>query len=126
MAENSLVTEWRGMTADQCPTREVLDRIGDRWTVLIVGALGEGPLRFNQIERTVAGISQKMLTQTLRGLERDGLVLRTVFPEVPPRVVYELTAEGRTLMAPLAALQKWAADHIGGVLEARQTYDTRQ
>jgi DNA-binding HxlR family transcriptional regulator len=125
MTEHSLVAEWRGMTEAQCPTREVLDRIGDRWTVLTVGALGQGPLRFNQIERSVAGISQKMLTQTLRGLERDGLVLRTVYPEVPPRVVYELTSEGRTLLAPLAALQAWATGHIGGVLEARQKYDTR-
>jgi DNA-binding HxlR family transcriptional regulator len=126
MPENGLVTEWRGMTGDQCPTREVLDRIGDRWTVLTVAALGDGPLRFSQIEKIVSGISQKMLTQTLRGLERDGLVLRTVYPEVPPRVVYELTAEGKTLMAPLAALQEWAIEHIDGVLEARRSYDTPQ
>lgn len=123
MTDNSLVSEFREMSNDQCPTRDVLDRIGDRWTVLTVAALGGGPQRFNQIERIVAGISQKMLTQTLRALERDGLVLRTAFPEVPVRVVYELTAEGRTLLEPLAALQTWATEHIGGVLQARQHYD---
>jgi len=122
MAENSLVSEWESMSDAKCPTREVLDRIGDRWTVLIVAALGHGPLRFNEIERRVAGISQKMLTQTLRGLERDGLVSRTVYPEVPPRVVYKLTATGKTLLSPLAALQGWAAAHIGDVLKARQKY----
>jgi DNA-binding HxlR family transcriptional regulator len=120
---SNLLKEFRGMTADQCPTREVIDRIGDRWTVLIVAALGEGPLRFNQIERAVAGISQKMLAQTLRGLERDGIVTRTLFPVVPPRVDYELTKAGKTLLEPLAALQKWATKHMGNVLEARTKYD---
>jgi DNA-binding HxlR family transcriptional regulator len=123
MAEHSLNIEWSGMSDAQCPTREVLDRIGGRWTVLIVSVLGQGPQRFNHLERIVAGISQKVLAQTLRGLERDGLVSRTVYPEVPPRVVYDLTAEGRSLMEPLAALQKWADEHIRGVLEARQRYD---
>ena len=106
-----------------CPTRRVLDRIGDRWTVLVVGALDDGPMRFGEITRRIDGISQKMLTQTLRGLERDGLVKRTVYPQVPPRVEYELTEAGRTLREPLKALEDWATTHIGGVLEAREQYD---
>ena len=83
------------------------------------------PSSLNEIERLGAGISQKMLTQTLRGLERDGLVSRTVYPEIPPRVVYEVNAAGGTLLSPLAALQKWADEHIGGVLKARQKYDEK-
>ncbi|KQO84606.1 MULTISPECIES: helix-turn-helix domain-containing protein [unclassified Frigoribacterium] len=111
--------------ADGCPTRRVLDRIGDRWTVLIVGTLDSGPHRFTDIRRRVSGISQKMLTQTLRGLERDGLVTRTVFAEVPPRVEYELTAAGRTLIAPLKALEEWSIAHFGDVREAWVDYDER-
>ncbi|MGH3168616.1 MAG: winged helix-turn-helix transcriptional regulator [Trebonia sp.] len=86
-----------------CPTRQILDRIGDRWTVLIVGVLWDGPARFSELRRRVEGVSQKMLTQTLRGLERDGLVRRTVYPEVPVRVEYALTEAGRTLREPLRA-----------------------
>ena len=112
--------------AEDCPSRQALDRIGDRWTVLLVGALGDGPRRFSELSRRVEGISQKMLTQTLRGLERDGLVTRTVHAEVPPRVEYELTALGRTLSAPIAALERWAGDHMGDVLAARATYDAHQ
>ena len=85
-----------------CPSREVLDRIGDRWTVLLMGALAGGSRRFTELARDVEGISQKMLTQTLRGLERDGLVRRTVSGTVPVRVDYELTELGRTLRAPIA------------------------
>ncbi|WP_210438464.1 winged helix-turn-helix transcriptional regulator [Nocardioides xinjiangensis] len=106
-----------------CPSRRLLDRIGDRWTVLIIGALSDGPHRFKAITERVDGISQKMLTQTLRGLERDGLVKRTVYPVVPPRVEYELTAAGRSLCEPLAALEEWAREHMSGVLAARATYD---
>lgn len=110
-----------------CPSRQVLDRIGDRWTVLIVGALGEaGTLRFSQIARRVDGVSQKMLTQTLRELERDGLVARTVYPEVPPRVEYTLTASGRSLLAPLAALEEWARTAYPGIAAARERYDARR
>lgn len=98
-----------------CPTRRVLDRIGDRWTVLVVGSLSAGPQRFTAIRRQVAGISQKMLTQTLRGLEADGLVTRTVFAEVPPRVEYELTPAGLTLREPLKALEQWSIDHFGDI-----------
>jgi len=107
-----------------CPSRRLLDRIGDRWTVLVVGALEPGPLRFSAIRRTVEGVSQKMLTQTLRGLERDGLVTRTVYAEVPPRVEYELTAAGRTLTEPLKALERWSIEHFGQVASSWETYDT--
>nr|WP_236940936.1 helix-turn-helix domain-containing protein [Frondihabitans sp. 762G35] len=108
-----------------CPTRRVLDRIGDRWTVLIVGALAEGPRRFTEIRRQVAGISQKMLTQTLRGLEQDGLVTRTVYAEVPPRVEYELTEAGSTLREPLKALEQWSIDHFGDIERSWAAFDER-
>ena len=106
-----------------CPSRRVLDRIGDRWTVLIVGSLDDGPRRFSDIRRRVEGISQKMLTQTLRGLERDGLVTRTVYAEVPPRVEYELTAAGVTLRAPLKALETWSIEHFGTVSASWERFD---
>src|SRR5476649_1589731 len=86
----------------------VLARVGDKWSVLIVALLGDGPKRFNEIKRMVGGISQRMLTLTLRGLARDGLVTRTVFPTIPPRVDYELTALGRSLLEPVSALGAWA------------------
>lgn len=107
-----------------CPSRRVLDRIGDRWTVLIVGTLSNGPHRFSEIRRSVQGISQKMLTQTLRGLERDGLVTRTVYAEVPPRVEYELTEGGRSLCAPLKALEDWSIAHFGELSSSWDTYDS--
>ncbi len=106
-----------------CPTRRILDRIGDRWTVLIIGALGDGDARFSELRRRIDGISQKMLTQTLRGLERDGLVVRTVYPEVPVRVEYALTNAGRTLLEPLSALQVWAIEHLGDVSASQHAYD---
>ncbi|WP_245884701.1 winged helix-turn-helix transcriptional regulator [Glaciihabitans tibetensis] len=101
----------------------MLDRIGDKWTVLVVGTLDDGPRRFSDIRRSVAGISQKMLTQTLRGLERDGLVNRTVYAEVPPRVEYELTVAGTTLLAPLKALERWSIEHFGDVSASWELYD---
>ena len=109
--------------AGTCPSREVLDRVGDKWTVLLLSCLVDGPRRFTELGRQVQGISQKMLTQTLRGLERDGLVKRTVFPVVPVRVEYELTALGQTLRGPIAALEQWAITHIDDVLAARERYD---
>ena len=112
--------------AQNCPSRTVLDRIGDRWTVLIVGTLAQGPQRFSEVARQVSGISQKMLTQTLRGLERDGLVTRTVHAEVPPRVEYELTTAGHTLIGPLAALDNWAREHVPSILDARERYDSER
>ena len=108
-----------------CPSREVLDRIGDRWTVLLMGALAAGSRRFTELARDVEGISQKMLTQTLRGLERDGLVRRTVSGTVPVRVDYELTPLGRTLRGPIAALESWATAHMDDVVSARAQYDAR-
>jgi DNA-binding HxlR family transcriptional regulator len=108
-----------------CPSRQVIDRIGDRWTVLILGTLADGPRRFTELARHIEGISQKMLTQTLRGLERDGMVSRTVHATVPVRVDYELTELGRTLTGPIAALEAWARDHIGDVITARERYDAR-
>jgi DNA-binding HxlR family transcriptional regulator len=109
-----------------CPSRQVLDRIGDKWSVLILGLLADGPRRFTELARAIEGVSQKMLTQTLRGLERDGLITRTVHASVPPRVDYELTPLGRTLTAPLGALEAWARDHIVQVEAARSRYDSRQ
>jgi DNA-binding HxlR family transcriptional regulator len=103
-----------------CPSRRLLDRIGDRWTVLIVGALDPGPQRFSALAVRVGGISQKMLTQTLRSLERDGFVTRTVYPEIPPHVEYELTALGRSLQEPLRALEEWAVAHMDEVWENQQ------
>ena len=106
-----------------CATRTILDRIGDRWTVLLVGALADGPRRFGELARDVDGISQKMLTQTLRSLERDGLVRRTVHAVVPPRVDYELTDAGRSLLGPLSALTAWAVDHMDDIVIAREQFD---
>ncbi len=106
-----------------CPTRRLLDRIGDRWTVLVVGVLSEGDARFSELRRRIEGVSQKMLTQTLRGLERDGLIRRTVFPEVPVRVVYALTDAGCTLLEPLRALQEWSIEHLGDVSASQEAYD---
>lgn len=106
-----------------CPTRRILDRIGDRWTVLIVGVLWDDSARFSELRRRIEGISQKMLTQTLRGLERDGLVRRTVHPEVPVHVEYALTEAGRTLREPLRALETWATTHLGDVSASQQAYD---
>ena len=111
--------------AASCPSRRLLDRIGDRWTVLIVGALDEGPQRFSALASRVDGISQKMLTQTLRSLERDGLVTRTIYPQVPPRVEYELTALGRSLQVPLRALEDWAVENMTEVVEHNADYAAR-
>src|SRR6202140_4830650 len=101
----------------------ILARVGDKWTVLIVVLLADGPKRFNEIKRMVGGISQRMLTFTLRGLERDGLVTRTVYPTIPPRVDYELTELGRTLIEPLAALGAWAMKNRPIVEKARRNFD---
>src|ERR1700677_4670539 len=104
---------------------QVLARVGDKWSVLIVTLLGEGPRRFNEIKRMVGGISQRMLTLTLRGLERDGLVTRTVFPTVPPRVDYQLTELGRSLWAPVEALGAWAQQNQDEIAAARAAFDAR-
>src|SRR5215468_4091844 len=101
----------------------VLERVGDKWSVLVVVMLGDGPKRFNELKRAIANISQRMLTLTLRGLERDGLVTRTVFPTVPPRVDYELTALGRSLLRPVDALGSWAREHHAKIVRARERFD---
>ncbi len=103
---------------------DVLARIGDKWAVFVVGLLANGPMRFNAIRRSVGGISQRMLTLTLRGLERDGLVKRTVYPTVPPRVDYSLTPLGATLIEPLRGLAGWAKAHQAAVEEARARFDS--
>ena len=104
---------------------ETLARIGDKWTVLVVELLceGRGPVRFNEMRRAIHGISQRMLTLTLRGLERDGLVTRVVHPTVPPRVDYELTKLGRSLRVPLVAVAEWARANRAGIVEARKVFD---
>ncbi len=102
---------------------DVLARVGDKWTVLVVGYLGSGPMRFTELKHTVGGISQKMLTTTLRGLERDGFVTRTVFPTIPPRVDYELTDMGRDLLAPVRALGDWARQNALRINDARRRFD---
>lgn len=101
----------------------VLQRVGDKWSILVVMNLADGPRRFNEIKREVEGISQRMLTLTLRGLERDGLVTRTVFPTVPPRVDYDLTALGHSLRVPVSALGEWAKDNRAAMHEARAKFD---
>ncbi|WP_017583322.1 winged helix-turn-helix transcriptional regulator [Nocardiopsis valliformis] len=106
-----------------CPSRTSLARIANKWTAMVVIALSSGRLRFRDLRTTVDGISPKVLTDTLRDLERDGIVTRHVYAEVPPRVEYELTALGRTLHAPLQALGLWAEEHITEVLAARESYD---
>jgi len=104
---------------------DVLNRIGDKWSVMVVGMLSRrGTLRFNELKRGINGISQRMLTLTLRNLERDGLVTRTVYPEIPPRVEYGLTELGQTLTKPINALWDWSAEHHDEIVEARQLYDT--
>jgi DNA-binding HxlR family transcriptional regulator len=103
---------------------EVLSRVGDKWTILVVGELGQGRKRFNEIRRALGSISQRMLTLTLRGLERDGLVTRTVFPTVPPRVDYELTKLGRSLLEPVSGIGLWARQNREHIEEARRRFDT--
>jgi len=106
-----------------CPIRDVLDRVGDAWSVLVVTNLAEGPTRFNELRRRVEGISQRMLTVTLRHLERDGLVSRTVMPTTPPQVEYALTELGHSLCRPLDVLSTWANDSQPLIRAARERYD---
>ncbi len=116
----------RGNAFDpDCPTRVVLDRVGDKWTVLVVSALAEETLRFTELRARVGGVAPKVLTQTLRALERDGILIRKVYAEVPPRVEYSLTRLGRSLSQPIDAIQTWAETHVSSVLAARDKYDER-
>lgn len=121
----SNTTTWSVPGEFNCPLREVLDRIGDKWSVLVIAQLGDGPRRYGDLRRGIdGGISQRMLTRTLRGLERDGLVTRTAHLVVPPRVDYDLTPLGRTLVAPIDVLAGWAAHHRDTLRANRRRYDT--
>jgi DNA-binding HxlR family transcriptional regulator len=112
------------VTSNTCrPVGEILALIGDKWTVLILMALRDGPRRFSELRRDVPGISQRMLTLTLRALERDGFVLRTVTPTIPPRVDYAVTELGRSLQEPVIALGRWAVENQGRIEAARQAFD---
>jgi DNA-binding HxlR family transcriptional regulator len=104
----------------------LLSRIGDKWTVLVVQTLGTGSKRFNELRREIPSVSQRMLTLTLRNLERDGLVSRTVTPSIPPRVDYELTELGRSLQKPICGLATWALDNVSAIQTARETFDATQ
>lgn len=119
---------WKGQDVDPsaCPVRDVLDRIGEKWTTLLLILLAEGPKRFSQLQRGVPDISKRMLTQSLRNLERDGLVTRTVYPTKPPSVEYALTPMGQSVMTPLAHLLNWAETHHHGIQQARDAFDQAQ
>jgi DNA-binding HxlR family transcriptional regulator len=106
-----------------CPTRLVLDRIGDKWTVLVVLLLSDGPMRFTELRSHLGRVAPKVLTQTLRRMERDGLVTREIFAEVPPRVDYGLTALGHSLLEPIAAIADWAEINVGRITTAQAAYD---
>ncbi|MFL4480274.1 winged helix-turn-helix transcriptional regulator [Paeniglutamicibacter sp. ORCA_105] len=106
-----------------CPSRSIMQRMGDKWTPLVFLALESGPRRFSQLRQDIGGVTPKVLTQTLRSLERDGLLTRTIYPEVPPRVEYELTALGATLLGPLAVVRAWSQDHAEKIIRARNDYD---
>ena len=115
--------EIRNPYASDCPTRMVLDRIADKWAVLVLGLLMDGPVRFNSLRRVVQGISQKMLSQTLKSLERDGLVSRKAIATVPVTVEYAITPLGRTLAKPMDALRIWAETPLDEVIANQQRYD---
>jgi len=108
-----------------CRVREVLERVGEKWALTVISELGKGTRRFSELRRDIPGISQRMLTSTLRGLERDGLVRRTVYPVVPPRVDYALTPLGETLLDTVLKLINWALEHVDDIDEARRRYDAR-
>lgn len=109
-----------------CRAREILDRVGDKWSLYVISRLGDGPVRFNALKREIDGISQRMLTVTLRNLERDGIVERTVHSAMPPRVDYELTKLGRTLLETVSALVGWAEMNLHEIDAAREAYDARE
>ena len=106
-------------------TLPILSRMGDKWTVLVIVVLRDGPCRFNELKRRIDGISQQMLTRTLKALERDGMIVRTTFPTTPPQVQYELSELGRSLSGPVLALGRWAYDNLDAIDAAHERYDTR-
>lgn len=120
--------DWKasGLDAGQCPIRDVLDRVGDKWSVLLVCSLANGPQRFSALARDVPDISRRMLTETLRNLERDGLLTRTVFPTKPPSVTYELTALGQELLSVLSPMIRWADKRHTTIRASRIAYDDAQ
>ncbi|MFI1996205.1 winged helix-turn-helix transcriptional regulator [Actinoplanes sp. NPDC020271] len=105
------------------PTRQVVDRVGDKWTLLVIHALEEGPARFSALQTRIQGLNQKVLTTVLRGLERDGPVTRTVFPTIPPKVEYELTDLGQSLLGVVGGIRSWAYERMDDILKARESYD---
>ncbi len=109
----------------RCRAREILNRVGDKWSVYVIGCLGEGTRRFSELRRGIDGITPRMLTVTLRGLERDGIVRRTMYPVIPPRVEYELTPMGKTLQETIGQLINWADSHLAEIEAARADYDVR-
>lgn len=115
-----------GVDTANCPVRDVLDRVGEKWTLLILVAMSDEPRRFSALQREVGDISKRMLTQTLRTLERDGLVTRTVYPTKPPSVDYRLTGLGRSVLTPLAGLIGWAGQKHDEIRAAREAYDERE
>ncbi|GGB29371.1 putative transcriptional regulator [Flexivirga endophytica] len=120
----SATAAWVGDGYDpECPTRVLLDRVGDKWTVLVIGVLADGPMRFTALRDRVGGVSGKVLTATLRALARDGLVTRTAYPTIPPRVDYELTDLGRSLQGPLDVIRDWSEQHIAAVIAHRDKFD---
>jgi DNA-binding HxlR family transcriptional regulator len=108
-----------------CPTRVILDRIADKWTVLIIGQLSGNTLRFNELKRCIPGITQKMLTQTLKGLERDGIVARKLYASVPPKVEYSLTKLGKNLINVVDAIRVWAESNVKDILQSQVRYDAK-
>jgi DNA-binding HxlR family transcriptional regulator len=125
LASYPKVTNTPNVYEMNCPTRMALDLIANKWTALVVGLLADGPQRFAALSRQIGGISQKMLTQTLRSMERDGLVERAIYAEVPPRVEYTLTPLGQTLQKPLGALRLWAEENVGALITAQKRYDRK-
>lgn len=125
MVDSRTCTRHQGDLAVRGAISDMLARIGDKWSLLIVATLGQGPLRFNELRRHIEDISQKMLSSTLKVLERDGLVSRTVTPSVPPQVNYALTDLGRELLGPVSALAEWTAANTPRIMAARAAYDSR-
>ncbi len=125
---DTAIARWEklGFSLADCPVRDVLDQIGDKWTSLILLTLADGPQRFSQLHRCVPDISKRMLTQSLRNLERDGLLIRQVFPTKPPSVEYRLSPLGCGILAPLGALVGWAEAHHDAIRQARRDFDARE
>jgi len=117
------IFEEKILTAENCPVRQVLDRIGDKWSTLVILMLGKhGVMRFNELAQVIGDVSQKMLTVTLRSLEADGLVSRTMYAQIPPRVEYDLTEMGKSLLPLLKTLEGWAGENIGEIKESRKRF----